>query len=262
MAQVLAQLSALQILLPTVVLVEALNTAQKQLANSADNPDVQPSRSLDDPAENALEKRAQEFSKEPSESVFASHAAVIYVPANCLDQISDFLHRAITQFLQILPSVDAFHLPVPSEASSQPTSSPSLMPQHQRLAQKLKERLGYLGVYYKRNPEIFFRNLSPEEKQEFLDQLKLDYKEIILSYFTKDPTQLNQEIDAFVNTAFFTDISVSQIVETHMEIMDEFSKQLRLEGRSEEILLDYRLTLIDIIAHLCEMYRRSIPRES
>jgi circadian clock protein KaiA len=47
-----------------------------------------------------------------------------------------------------------------------------------------------------------------------------------------------------------------------MELMEEFSKQLKLEGRSEEILLDYRLTLIDVIAHLGEMYRRSIPRES
>lgn len=47
-----------------------------------------------------------------------------------------------------------------------------------------------------------------------------------------------------------------------MDLMDEFAKQLKLEGRSEEILLDYRLTLIDTIAHLCEMYRRSIPRES
>lgn len=47
-----------------------------------------------------------------------------------------------------------------------------------------------------------------------------------------------------------------------MELMDEFSKQLQLEGRSDDILLDYRLTLIDAIAHLCEMYRRSIPRES
>jgi circadian clock protein KaiA len=46
-----------------------------------------------------------------------------------------------------------------------------------------------------------------------------------------------------------------------MELMDEFSNQLKLEGRSEDVLLDYRLTLIDIIAHLCEMYRRSIPRE-
>ena len=66
----------------------------------------------------------------------------------------------------------------------------------------------------------------------------------------------------FVNTAFFADIPVAQIVETHMELMDEFAKQLKLEGRSEEILLDYRLTLIDMIAHLCEMYRRSVPRES
>ena len=46
-----------------------------------------------------------------------------------------------------------------------------------------------------------------------------------------------------------------------MQLMDGFAKQLKLEGRSEEILLDYRLTLIDVIAHLCEMYRRSIPRQ-
>ena len=46
-----------------------------------------------------------------------------------------------------------------------------------------------------------------------------------------------------------------------MELMEEFSNQLKLEGRSEDVLLDYRLTLIDIIAHLCEMYRRSVPRE-
>jgi circadian clock protein KaiA len=46
-----------------------------------------------------------------------------------------------------------------------------------------------------------------------------------------------------------------------MELMEEFSKQLKLEGWSEDILLDYRLTLIDVIAHLCEMYRRSVPRE-
>ena len=56
-------------------------------------------------------------------------------------------------------------------------------------------------------------------------------------------------------------MSVSQILEIHMTLMDEFAQQLKLEGRSEEILLDYRLTLIDILAHLGEMYRRSIPRE-
>lgn len=48
-----------------------------------------------------------------------------------------------------------------------------------------------------------------------------------------------------------------QIIEIHMELIDEFSKQLKLEGRSDEVLLDYRLTLIDILAHLCETYRSS-----
>jgi len=47
-----------------------------------------------------------------------------------------------------------------------------------------------------------------------------------------------------------------------MELIDEFSKQLKLEGRNDEVLLDYRLTLIDILAHLCEVYRCSIPKQS
>lgn len=49
-----------------------------------------------------------------------------------------------------------------------------------------------------------------------------------------------------------------QIIEIHMELIDKFSKQLKLEGRNDEVLLDYRLTLIDILAHLCEIYRTSI----
>jgi circadian clock protein KaiA len=73
---------------------------------------------------------------------------------------------------------------------------------------------------------------------------------------------LNQKIDEYVNIAFFADIPISRVVEIHMELMDQLSKQLKLEGRSEEMLLDYRLTLIDVMAHLCEMYRRSIPKES
>jgi circadian clock protein KaiA len=82
----------------------------------------------------------------------------------------------------------------------------------------------------------------------------------VLDYFAANK-DINQAIDQFVNRAFFADVSVSQVLEIHMELMDEFTQQLKLEGRNEEILLDYRLTLIDIIAHLCEMYRRSIPRE-
>ena len=129
------------------------------------------------------------------------------------------------------------------------------------LAEKLKERLGYLGVYYKRNPQNFLRNMTPPQKDALLRQLKHDYREIVLAYFT-DESGLNDQIDQLVNLVFMTDLPISQIVEIHMELMDEFSKHLKLEGRSDEVLLDYRLTLIDTLAHLCEMYRRSIPRQS
>jgi circadian clock protein KaiA len=135
------------------------------------------------------------------------------------------------------------------------------MQQQRRLAEKLRERLGYLGVYYKRNPQLFLRHLSSSERQKLLENLKSEYRQIVLKYFSQENT-LNQKIDNFVDKAFFADISVSRIVEIHMELMEEFSKQLKIEGRSEDILLDYRLTLIDVIAHLGEMYRRSIPRES
>ena len=134
------------------------------------------------------------------------------------------------------------------------------MLQQRRLAEKLKERLGYLGVYYKRNTKDFYRHLQWSEKQKLLEQLNSEYRQIILNYFSED-AEINAAIDRFVNRAFFADLSVSQVLEIHMELMDEFAQRLKLEGRSEEILLDYRLTLIDIIAHLSEMYRRSIPRE-
>ncbi len=115
-------------------------------------------------------------------------------------------------------------------------------------------------MYYKRDAKNFLRHLPQSEQHKLLDSLKQEYREIVLVYFSQDES-VNQKIDDFVNTAFFADIAVAQIVEIHMELMDAFAKQLRLEGRSDEILLDYRLTLIDTIAHLCEMYRRSIPRE-
>jgi circadian clock protein KaiA len=129
------------------------------------------------------------------------------------------------------------------------------------LTKKLKERLEYLGVYYKRNPQLFFRNLSDSDRQQLLQLLKFQYREIILNYFA-NKQDLNQRIDELASRFFFTDMSISQVVQIHMELMDDFAQQLKLEGRSDEILLDYRLTLIDIMAHLCEMYRRSVPNES
>lgn len=181
--------------------------------------------------------------------------AVVHRSTEALPQIDRVIQSAIQEFLR-LPNPVA---PAPGPAAP---SGDSLTTQQHRLTEKLKARLGYLGVYYKRNAKAFLRHMNPDEKADFLNQLKASYRLIILGYFAKDPKiNLNQLIDDFVDQAFMADISVAQIVEIHMELMDSFAKQLKLEGRSEEILLDYRLTLIDVIAHLCEMYRRSIPRE-
>ncbi|XGB41293.1 MAG: circadian clock protein KaiA [Nodosilinea sp. LVE1205-7] len=182
------------------------------------------------------------------------HGAVVTLPVHQLNQIETAIQQAIEQFL----GLSAEACPLPTDQLPIPDL---LKTQQNRLTEKLKARLGYLGVYYKRNPDHFLRHMSQSDRETLLCQLKADYRKIILGYFSND-AKLNQNIDAFVNQAFMADISVSHIVEIHMELMDEFSKQLKLESRSEEILLDYRLTLIDVIAHLCEMYRRSIPRES
>ncbi|MDA0674078.1 MAG: circadian clock protein KaiA, partial [Cyanobacteria bacterium] len=185
------------------------------------------------------------------------HTAIACLPQSNLALLEQYIHQAIDQFLQIPHHQPPQQLP---PSSTEDTRHFLLSLQQQRLTEKLRERLGYLGVYYKRNAQNFLRNLPTQERVEVLDKLKTDYRAIVLSYFSKQAS-LNQRIDDFVNVAFFADVSVSQIVEIHMDLMDDFSKQLKLEGRSEEILLDYRLTLIDVIAHLCEMYRRSIPRE-
>ncbi len=190
------------------------------------------------------------------------HTAEAHISLSQLAEIGRYIEKGITQFINFSP---VSWEPDPSEStpnSSTATSTQNFLgPPQDRLAEKLRERLGYLGVYYKRNPKRFLRNLPPAERQHFLDELKGEYRDIVLNYFSTDGS-LNQKIDEMVSTAFLADISVTQIVEIHMDLMDDFSKQLKLEGRSEEILLDYRLTLIDIIAHLCEMYRRSIPRDA
>jgi len=192
---------------------------------------------------------------------FLYHTAEVWVSMTELDQIETWIDHAIEEFLGLSPVCQLPNMTTPPDFTRNLLAQNFLMMQQRRLTNKLKERLGYLGIYYNRSPKAFLRHLPPEEQAEFLEQLQLEYRAIVLSYF-QDDHALNQRIDNFVNAAFFADIPVSQIVEIHMELMDEFAKQLKLEGRSEEILLDYRLTLIDTIAHLCEMYRRSIPRES
>jgi len=191
-------------------------------------------------------------------ATYLFHPAEIHLELHQVGEISLQITRAIAQFVDF-----ASHLHPPQAFGKNQLPEDEkirnfLMPHE--LSAKLKARLGYLGVYYKRNSQQFWRNLSNKEQQKLLTQLQAEYRHIVLQYFA-EVEMLNQDIDSLVNLAFFADISVPQIVEIHMELMDEFANQLKLEGRSEEVLLDYRLTLIDIIAHLCEMYRRSVPRE-
>ena len=188
------------------------------------------------------------------------HAAEVKFQLSKTELICSSIDMALTQFLNL--NIAAFSLSETAEESQEVLAHnySLLESQQQTLADKLKERLNYLGIFYKRNPEEFYRNLSQDQQEDLNRQLEKEYRQIILNYFEED-SQINQIIDRFVNLAFFADVSVSQILEIHMDLMGEFSQQLKLENRNEDILLDYRLALVDIIAHLCEMYRRSIPRE-
>jgi circadian clock protein KaiA len=200
--------------------------------------------------------------KTPEESPkYLYHSAEVRLRLRQLGELTNLIDRAITQFLYLGPSCSLSEKPPTQIMTKKVEDKQSfLLLQQRRLAEKLKERLGYLGVYYNRNSKYFYRHLSAEEKIELMRELGQEYRDIILTYFDSE-IDINQKIDQFVNKIFFADVSVSQVLEIHMELMDAFAQKLKLEGRSEEILLDYRLALIDIIAHLCEMYRRSIPRE-
>jgi circadian clock protein KaiA len=202
------------------------------------------------PANSAPPTTSTGYVYQPSEVILAA--------AN-LSEIGSAIDKAIAKFLKLDPPTTAPDNIQTSEIE-QGISTPNFLLQKQRrLSDKLKERLGYLAVYYKRNPRQFFRHLDREQKEEVLTGLKSQYRQIVLDYFDEGG-EINETIDEFVSRVFFTDLSVSEIVKIHMELMEEFSKQLKLEGRSEDILLDYRLTLIDVIAHLCELYRRSVPQ--
>ena len=102
--------------------------------------------------------------------------------------------------------------------------------------------------------QALFQEMSLEKQNTFIQELKQDYQQIILSYFATSGVKI--EIEKFTDKVFSSNIPVPQVIQIHMELIEDFSKQLKLEGRSEEILLDYRLTLIEILAHLCEIYRR------
>lgn len=253
LVQVISRLHQSAILLPAIFLTPK-NAHPKPASKSFDG---LRDGGLGEPEEEEL----LTLEHEPRANIYY-HTAEERVGIETLPNLPQAIDAAITQFLKLSPQCR-----IPSADNAEvslevlPESFPAkLYAQQQRLSEKLKERLGYLGIFYKRDPQLFFRNLPKSEREDFLKELQADYRDIILDYF-QEGSDVNQQIDAFVNKVFFADLSVSQVLEIHMEFMDLLAKKLKLEGRNEDILLDYRLTLIDTIAHLCEMYRRSIPRK-
>ncbi len=179
------------------------------------------------------------------------HAAEVHLPQDQLEQLSYSLDAALSRFVRRgLLSAGSLS-PGNGEGGSD----------RWKLANRLKGRLSYLGVYYKRDPDRFLRNLPPAEREELLRSLTRTYRDLLLSYF-RDPAAANQALESYVNTAFFIDLPITQTVEIHMNLIEGFWKQLRLEGHKQDFLQDYRLALLDVMAHLCEMYRHSIPPDA
>lgn len=176
------------------------------------------------------------------------HDAEVHLPPDQLEQLSYSFDAALSRFLR---------RGLQGSGTPGAVGDPEVADRW-KLANRLQGRLGYLGVYYKRDPSRFLRNLVPAERDDLLRSLTRTYRDLLLSYF-RDPAAANQALESFVNTAFFIDLQVTRIVEIHVNLIDDFSSQLKLEGHRIEFLQDYRLALIDVMAHLCEMYRRSIP---
>ncbi|MEM8829247.1 MAG: hypothetical protein AAGE96_07810 [Cyanobacteria bacterium P01_G01_bin.19] len=129
--------------------------------------------------------------------------------------------------------------------------------QQNKLNQKLNERLGYSGVYFSRDRESFFVNLSELEQKKLTKRFKSIYTQILFNYFS-DKEDVNDLIDRFVESAFFVNLPMNKVVEIHMEVIDGLERQLKFENLNSDYLTDYRLALIDVIAHLGEMYRSVI----
>jgi len=181
------------------------------------------------------------------------HDAEVHLPPDQLEQLSYSLDAAVSRFLR--RGAPSSASPGPGAAGDPPQSEGG---ERWKLTNRLRGRLGYLGVYYKRDPSRFLRNLPNGDRKELLSSLTRTYRDLLLSYF-RDPATANQALESFVNTAFFSDLPITNAVEIHMNLIDGFAKQLQLEGHKNEFLQDYRLALLDVMAHLCEMYRRAVP---
>ena len=164
-----------------------------------------------------------------------------------VDYHAEELHLADDQLAQLGYTVDAAISRFLRQGRADGRSDDDGLASVDKLSRRLQERLGYLGVFYKRDPSRFLGSLPSEERRELLESLQRTYRDLLISYFS-DPAASNQALESFVNTAFFSDLPITRTVDIHVDQIDEFWKQLRLEGHKSDFLQDYRLALLDVMA--------------
>ena len=255
-------------LLPAII----LETTEPDTVDSLENLQLnERSRSRDSTVTVAATSSCQVLSADTQQATCHRlyHRAEVHLKAQSIQHLPAALSQAINRFILLTkPTSES----TDASSSNHKTSAGSLQdPAYnrvlqnglntgQRLSAKLNERLGYLGVFYKRSAARFYKNLSTEAQQALLQELQSIYHEIINDYFS-DSALINERIDMFVNLVFFADLPITKVIEIHMNWMDKLEKQLKIEGHDAEFLLSYRLALIDTMAHLCEMYRRALARQ-
>lgn len=102
-----------------------------------------------------------------------------------------------------------------------------------------------------------FDTLSEFERQQLLNNMKLEYALIVFDYFSSEDS-IENKIECFARKAFSVSLPMDKIIEIHMDLIDTLEHQLMLEGLPTDYMNDFRLTLINVIAHLGELYRNTM----
>lgn len=128
----------------------------------------------------------EDESRSPDAEQFRYHSAEVQIGSSAIEQLPEKVDLAIAQFLRLAPLQCVATISSPIQQYSPNigkggTASDPILVQQQRLTERLKERLGYLGVYYKRDPQRFLRNLAPPEAKQLMHLLEATYREIVLN---------------------------------------------------------------------------------
>jgi circadian clock protein KaiA len=113
-----------------------------------------------------------------------------------VSEVTTAIDSAIAKFLNLTPAerIQATSNNAADRIDIDLSKSNFLLQQQSRLADKLRERLGYLAIYYKRNSSQFFRHLDREQKQAFTLSQRDMMKSMNLSVPLFLPTYQSQKL--------------------------------------------------------------------